>query len=309
MKIGTLKHIAAAVAVIVAATLASTPAQADSRPTSGRIVFVGNATGDYDVYTMNARGGDVIRLTESPFGDLHAQWSPDGTRIAFERFDSDFNAHIWVMNGDGSGQVQLTYGPVFDAQPGWSPDGRRIAFFRDLGNGEDLYTMRSNGTDIRQFTDLPQGEAYPRYSPDGTTLAYTRRLGPDFSGFSVHLIRVDGSRDRQLTPDAMQAANADWSPDGRWLAFNNNFAETCEGPSDIFAMRPTGGPIARLTSRFGCNTFPSWSPDGGKLLFDHVDAPFTGLSDIYVINADGSERINLTHTPDVDELLPDWQPR
>jgi hypothetical protein len=55
--------------------------------------------------------------------------------------------------------------------------------------GEDLHTIRANGTDIRQFTDLPQGEVFPRYSPDGTTLAYTGRLGPDFSGFSVHLIR------------------------------------------------------------------------------------------------------------------------
>src|SRR5262249_8387676 len=159
-------------------------------------------------------------------------------------------------------QTQLTHSSAFDAQPAWSPDGRRIAFWRDLGDGEDLYTMRANGTDVRQVTDLPQGEAFPRYSPDGTTLAYTRRLGPDFSGFSVHRTRLDGSHDRQLPPTSMQAANADWSPDGTRLALNNNFAEPCDGPSDIFVMRPTGGPIVGLTNRFGCNTFPNWSPDG-----------------------------------------------
>jgi Tol biopolymer transport system component len=302
------KYIAAAVGVTALTALAAAPALAVSRPSDGRIVFTGNPTGNYDIYTMNTRGGDMVRLTDSAVGDFHAQWSPDGTKIVFERFDATGGADIWLMNRDGSRQVQLTHGP-FDAQPAWSPDGRRIAFWRDLGDGEDLYTMRANGTDIRQVTDLPEGEAFPRYSPDGTTFAYTRRLGPDFSGFSVHLIRIDGTRDRQLTPTSMEAANADWSPDGTRLAFNNNNdqnAESCTAASDIFVMRPTGGPIANVTSHFGCNSFPSWSPDARKLLFDHVDAPFTGLSDIYVMNADGSERINLTHTPNVDELLADW---
>ena len=133
-------------------------------------------------------------------------------------------------------------------------------------------------------------------------MSYVRRLGPDFSGFSVHIIRVDGTHDRQLTPHAMEAANADWAPDASRLAFNDNFTEPCSGLSDIFVMTPDGDHITSLTSGFGCNTFPNWSPDGHKLLFDHVDAPFTGFSDIYVINADGSGRINLTHSPGVDRV-------
>ena len=142
--------------LLIAAT-----ARASAPDAGGRIVFTSNATGDYDIYSMNARGGDRVVLTQSPIGDFHAQWSPDGTKIAFERFNSDNGADIWTMNADGSHQVQLTHGPGLNAQPAWSPDGKRIAFFRDQGDGENLYTMKTNGTDQRQLTNLADGRRSP----------------------------------------------------------------------------------------------------------------------------------------------------
>jgi hypothetical protein len=62
------------------------------------------------IWTMSADGGDEKRLTEASW----PAWSPDGSRIAFER-DGD----IWVMNADGSGAVNLTRSPTIDASPDW----------------------------------------------------------------------------------------------------------------------------------------------------------------------------------------------
>ena len=97
--------------------LSAASARAGAPDPGARIVFTSNATGDYDIYTMNTRGGDRVALTRSPLGDIHAQWSPDGGKIAFEWFNSDNGSDIWVMNPDGSDQVQLTHSPGLNAQP------------------------------------------------------------------------------------------------------------------------------------------------------------------------------------------------
>ncbi|MFH1907563.1 MAG: hypothetical protein ABIL11_09325, partial [Chloroflexota bacterium] len=50
---------------------------------------------------------------------------------------------------------------------------------------------------------------------------------------------------------------------------------------------------------------PLWSPDGQKIAFrSNKD----GGWDLFVVNVDGSSMMNLTNTPDVDELGISWAP-
>ncbi|MGC8826705.1 MAG: hypothetical protein ACP5TV_06855 [Anaerolineae bacterium] len=51
---------------------------------------------------------------------------------------------------------------------------------------------------------------------------------------------------------------------------------------------------------------PRWSPDGKKIIFTRLIKP--GIHDIFVMNADGSEVMNLTNTPDIHEAYPDFSP-
>jgi len=99
----------------------STPIGTPSAVTSlsGRIVF----DNFQDVWSINADGTDLTRLTRSPWPEFDPTWSPDGARIAY-RSERNGDPEIWLMNADGSGQRRLADG----LSPAWSPDGLRIAY-------------------------------------------------------------------------------------------------------------------------------------------------------------------------------------
>ena len=81
---------------------------------------------------------------------------------------------------------------------------------------------------------------------------------------------------------------------------------------DIYAMRPDGTEIIRLTETAGFwNNGPDWSPDGRRIVFfrcHFVAPPLTVECDIWVMNADGSGEVPLTTTPGALELFPTWSP-
>lgn len=107
-------------------------------PDGKRLVFRGRDGLSMGLYTMNADGSD-LRAIVAPyvskyFDDdlLGAAWSPDGTKIAFQRAGPAGDVHIEVIDADGSGAhtVGFTQGDVLDGGPVWSPDGTRILFAR-----------------------------------------------------------------------------------------------------------------------------------------------------------------------------------
>jgi Tol biopolymer transport system component len=91
--------------------------------------------------------------------DWAPDWSPDGSRIAFESTSRTSPARpvaeIWVMRSDGSRKQRLTpYNrrrPVESVSPSWSPGGAQIVFTR----GSQLWTMRPDGSRVRQLTRRP----------------------------------------------------------------------------------------------------------------------------------------------------------
>ena len=86
-------------------------------PDSRQIAFQTGPAGS-GIYIVNADGSNLRRLSDG--GDVQPEWSPDGTRIVFERYASG-SSEIFIMNVDGSGKANLTKHPASDRYPCWLP--------------------------------------------------------------------------------------------------------------------------------------------------------------------------------------------
>ncbi|MDP9476105.1 MAG: hypothetical protein M3R38_10555 [Actinomycetota bacterium] len=243
-------------------------------------------------------------------------WSPDGAKIAFERGDG-----IYVMEADGSAQKHLGAGSA----PAWSPDGKRIAFVKNT-----IYTMGADGSDERSLMELPSKCYEPAWSPDGAKIAFST-FAPVDEGTArkfnfINVMDSDGSSATVLCRGREPA----WSPDGSTIAFVGFEDETY----NIFLVDPDGYEQTRLTNNRDKGVDlrePDWSPDGTRILLrrnhhqiriiridgsndvllaegrnarqpawspDGTRVAFTGTtgdtSEIYVVNADGSNQTQLT---------------
>jgi TolB protein len=78
-------------------------------------------------------------------------WSPDGTRIAFER-SSNNSWGIYSMNPDGSGMRSLATTGNINYRPAWSPDSKQIAWRSNRSGSEEIWTMNADGSNQKQLT-------------------------------------------------------------------------------------------------------------------------------------------------------------
>ena len=266
---------------------------------SGEIVFQSNRSGNWDIYRINADGSGLVQLTHSDADDQYPVWSPDGTQIAFKS-DRNGNFDIYVMDADGSNQRQITDDPANDEDPAWSPDGTRIVFHSERKGSMEVFVMNADGSDVTQLTNTMGKNGIPAWSPDGTRIAYT---GNRYLGWNVYVMDADGDNDRRLT-DGHGACRPDWSPDGKKIAFVSKKADE---KGDVWVMNADGSDHVLLTfDEQNYDYYPAWSPDGRHIVYANGPEAHSGNWDIYVMTADGTQRVQLIDHPARD-AFPDWK--
>jgi hypothetical protein len=251
----------------------------------------------YEIYTMNANGTGVTRLTNNSVDDTMPSWSPDGSKIVFDSM-RDGNSEIYVMNADGTNQTRLTYDPAGDFDPTWSPDSQQIAFVSERDFNREIYTMNADGSSQTNRTNNFAFDADPDWSPDGLQIAFVSdRTG----NFDVYVMSPTGENQNDLinNPAYFDTFPA-WSPSGQHITFQSNR----NGDMEVFQI--TGEIQANLTNFPGANdgaTMP-WSPDETKIAFS---SDRDGNAEIYVMDANGTGQTRLTNDSASDGA-PDWSP-
>jgi hypothetical protein len=227
-----------------------------------------------DIYVINADGTGLRRLTDG----MEPAWSPDGKKVAFGRWRDPRG--LYVIDEDGSNET-LVFGWVAAKGPAWSPDGSRIAFTRWYGGQDRDIEMSFWGFHWTQPAD------------------HWWKLG---------IVRLEDRyfHDLRCYPHSLSPT---WAPDGSVIAYDSDFG------IHLTNEEGTIGDVTDDRSLFAISTdvrdiSPVWSPDGTKIAFgfsqhDHWE--------IYVMNADGSNRVRLTQEelfakPPPNNVSPAWSP-
>ena len=123
--------------------------------------------------------------------------------------------------------------------------------------------------------------------------------GATFNGdFEIYVMNADGSNVTQVTHNDVNEFDPIWSPNGEQLAFGR-----CQATCDVVVINADGSGERVLIN----DGFPSaWSPDGKHIAFHSTR---DGDEEIFVMNADGSNPIQLTFNEGIFDAVPAWTAR
>src|SRR5205085_12347483 len=174
--------------------------------------------------------------TDSDGTDHQPDWSPDGERIVFVRYDGRA-MELMLLDLDTRSVRALTSGGAVNVEPRWSPDGTRLVWVSTAGTGHFLL----HAAQLR----------------DGR-LAETRTLIPDRKS----------AVPRNYYSPFDHAINPAWTPDGKSIVFVSN-REVAHGTGDIVRISAAGAGSPELIRReeTSWQARPDVSPDGTRLVY------------------------------------------
>ncbi len=138
-----------------------------------------------------------------------------------------------------------------------------------------------------QITFLDDLIADPDWNSNGGQIVFCIKGG---ESPTLHSINIDGSGLTEIGP----GFDPSWSPVEDKIAYELN--------GQIYTMNSNGGEINQLTTGYS-SAQPTWNPDGTKIAYTYYGA---GKPSIWMMNADGSGKIQLTTSADGECALPSF---
>ena len=204
--------------------------------------------------------------------------------------------------------------PIGNRYPVWSVDGDSL-YYVDIGaiqltegggyktdpDSAGLRVVARNGGSSRMV--FQSGLSPYALSPDGTALCMA--LGGDlfvgvFAGGKLNRATFE-----QITTIG-GIASPSWSPAGDWIAFDSDYQDP-KGAQAIWKVVADGTALTDLSVHgTGEWMMPSWDPTGVRIAYVRYVVP-TPTSEIFVMNADGSNSKRLTRNNSMD-LFPRFSP-
>ncbi len=263
-------------------------------PDGKEIVFQGvreEGNPFYQIYKMELATGKTTRISTGVGKTTCSYFHPTKNRILFasthldaesgakqkeeiekqkagktERYNWNFDPSfdIFESDPDGKNLVRLTDSPGYDAECAYSPDGKSIVYcsWRD-GDGE-IYVMDSDGKNQRRLTHEKFYDGGPFFSPDGKKIVWRRFEDEAQTSSEIWIMDVDGSNKKKITSLNSVSWAPYWHPSMKWIVFGSRI----DDPSfDLYAIRPDGSELTRLTFAPGFDSLPVISPDGRKIMW------------------------------------------
>ena len=210
----------------------------------GAVVYSSNASGNRQLYFIDAHGGNARQITANSSNNLEPSVSPDGHYIAFISTVAG-SANVWRIGIDGFNPQRLTN--KFDLFPQWSPDSQWIVYTSQTASGVAIWKVAVNGGQPVQLNE--KLATAPTVSPDGKLVACYCKDNPS-APFKVAVLPIEGGQptktfDVELNPRVLPWLR--WTADGRAIVY----VLTPGGVSNLWAQPLDGGqpkPLTNFTS-------------------------------------------------------------
>ena len=245
-----------------------------------------------------------------------AEWSPDGTRLAYVAEGEPKGPQVFVQWVDRDGPpTQVTRESYPPSDLHWSPDGRSIGFSRFFPKPVSFPIDMPAAPEGAKWTAAPRYVDRLHYRAD--------RVGYLDPGYMrLFVVSAEGGTARPITPtDLLGGAQFDaqgrgigwdWTPDGKTVVLDGyqgnddmNYRD-----SHLYAVDVETGALRQLTQKRGTWTGPVISPDGKRIAFTGYEytRQTYRVADLYVMNLDGSGITLLSGSFDRQPAVREWAP-
>jgi Tol biopolymer transport system component len=230
----------------------------------GRLVFISNESGNLDIWSMDADGGNRKQLTSNMGQNTSPEVSPDGRYIVFSS-NRDGRRNIWRMDITGNNPKRLSDG-IGDGMPVVSVDSKWV-FYSSLVDGKPtLWKIGIDGGAASQLTSTVA--VAPALSRDGKYVAYLFPASPDplAPPNRIAIMPVEGGEPLKIfeyPAIGTVAPSVHWAPDGKSITYTTN----TNNVSNIWSQAIEGGTPKQLTDfKDSLMTGFAWSRDGKTLV-------------------------------------------
>jgi Tol biopolymer transport system component len=237
-----------------------------------------------DIYVANPSTGNATAISSGPETDLRPIFSPDGTKVVFERKVSDGGSDLFVAGADGAGLTRVTPDPIvlMSSNVGdpyqFSPDGRSLIVVAQRGvAAPGLLLVAADGSgdrrlDLANLADRVATVSEPTFRPpDGKEIMFVGTdQNPSNGGPGVYALNVSTGVVRTIveTDASHELDSATWSPGGQLVSYAtwDITAASLTVRTHIVAADGTGDRVLPMPQGAVWDLGAAWSNDGTRLL-------------------------------------------
>ncbi len=230
-------------------------------PDGQKLTFDSEINSERQVYTVNADGSMLTRLTSTKANSRDPDWSPDGTQIVFSSDRLAQGLDLFVMNADGSNQRSLEIvkrkATAENAMPCWSPRGNEILYATnedwpgwDIG----IYDLGSNSNKL--LTKGYRSFSRPSWHPSGGSFVFSYGSGADID---IWEFRKGANSLKPLITRPGKDLDVIWNEDGTKLFFVSEL-NPGKGDFQLFVWDSEKNATVQVAKGKGSMHHPSWTP-------------------------------------------------